>query len=81
MAMPLRVKARSVIRSGMIGLSVGVIVVAIGFSSPTGRQAGQRAEDTRVRTIVIGFIIAASGFVGLLKGLWTQVRAARTTSP
>jgi hypothetical protein len=77
----LRAKARRGIRGGLIALIVGVVVVAIGFTSPTGRQAGPRAEDTRVRTIVVGFFITVSGLAGLVQGLRAQGQARRFTSP
>ena len=76
-AAPLRAKARRGVRSGFIGLVVGVLVLAFGIASPA-RPPGRPGEsDPRVRTIVLGAMISLVGLVRLVQGLRAQGEARR----
>ena len=76
-AAPLRVKAWRGVRSGFIGLVVGVLVLAAGIASPP-RPPGQPGQsDPKVRTIALGAMISLVGLVRLVQGYRAHGEARR----
>lgn len=78
-AAPLLIKARRGIRLGLIGLIIGIAIVAFGIAMPQQAQPRPGAQDPRVRTIALGAIISVVGFARLVGGLRSRAEAIRYT--
>ena len=75
-AAPLRARAKQTVVGGLIGLVVGVALLAFGLASPSQAQPPGRT-DPRIKTIVMGSLISAVALARLAQGLLAHRGARR----